>query len=125
MRLSLLIALLLATTVACGDDDGGGPAPDAAVSVDASGGGADATSFEYDQNGCLTFTSASQICGFNSDNSVCAFSHSCSAGDEDQCKINCEMGTTVKCYKMADVTCLQHAVAAHDCAALAACAWIL
>ncbi len=123
--------ILLITMPACGDDGGSGGGADAALdsgggTPDSGGGhGADAAMYEYDQNGCLTFASAGKICGFASDDSVCTQNMTCSGGNADQCKINCEMGTTVKCYKMADVDCLQHAVAAHDCAALAACMWIL
>ncbi|MBZ0119704.1 MAG: hypothetical protein K8H88_22135 [Sandaracinaceae bacterium] len=99
--------------------DGGGS--DAGSGTDA-GGGADAGSI-YDMNGCLTFAGASTICGFSSDDRICALSVSCgSSTDDGQCKINCEMGTTVRCYREADVTCLE---AAADCTALAACGWIL
>jgi hypothetical protein len=130
--IGLLLSIFLAT--ACGgDDDGGGAHPDASAGEpDASPGAPDAApadaslALEYDQNGCLTFASASRLCGFDSDGTVCDQRLLCSEGDElSQCKINCEMGTTVTCYKMADVECLQNAVAAHDCAALEACHWIL
>ena len=131
MRIALsavLLALLL--TTACGDDGGGNPdaalAADGSTTPDATTSGADAAgSFEFDENGCLTYASASKLCGFDSDDSVCAQKLSCEGGDDGQCKINCEMGTTVNCYKLADVECLLSAVAAHDCAALAACHWIL
>jgi hypothetical protein len=76
--------------------------------------------------GCLTFAGASKICGFMSDDKVCAFSVGCGTSTDDgQCKINCEMGTTVKCYSAADVKCLEDAVAAKSCAALTACNWVL
>ncbi len=76
--------------------------------------------------GCLTFAGASKICGFMSDDAVCAYSVTCgSSTDDGQCKINCEMGTTVKCYTAADVKCLEDAVKAKSCSALKACNWIL
>lgn len=76
--------------------------------------------------GCLTFAGASKICGFSSDDSVCAYSVTCgSSSDDGQCKINCEMGTTVKCYTAADVKCLEDAVKARSCSALKACNWVL
>ncbi len=76
--------------------------------------------------GCLTYEGASKICGFMSDDAVCAFSLTCATSTDDgQCKINCEMGSTVKCYTAADVKCLEDAVAAKSCSALKACNWIL
>ncbi len=79
-----------------------------------------------DDAGCLTFAGASKICGFSSDDKVCAFSVGCaSSTDDSQCKINCEMGTTVKCYSAADVKCLEDAVTAKSCSALKACNWVL
>ena len=121
---SHFLGFLMVLMVACGGDDSGG-AVDAAPPDASANASPDAASYEFDQNGCLTFGSASDLCGFGSDDSACALQLSCHGGDDGQCKINCEMGTTVKCYKQADVDCLAHAVAAHDCAALDACAWIL
>jgi hypothetical protein len=110
-----------------GDDaatDGKAANADSATPEDA---GAD-TSVDIPLNdaGCLTFAGASKICGFMSDDSVCAYSVTCgSSSDDGQCKINCEMGTTVKCYTAADVKCLEDAVKAKSCTALKACNWIL
>jgi hypothetical protein len=126
----VLLSLFLVLVAGCGDDDGSGAdaaSVDGAMPVADAATGADARTYEYDQNGCLTFASAGEVCGFASDDTVCALSITCPAGggDDSQCKINCEMGTTVTCYKMADVDCLLAATAAHDCTALAACGWIL
>jgi hypothetical protein len=110
-----------------GDDaasDGNVAVLDSATPADA---GAD-TSVDVPLNdaGCLTFAGASKICGFMSDDSVCAYSVTCgSSTDDGQCKINCEMGTTVKCYTAADVKCLEDAVKARSCTALKACNWVL
>jgi hypothetical protein len=129
--IGLLCALWLASTAAACTRDGSSAGADASIDggsvmPDASPmHGADAPTYEYDQHGCLTFASASRVCGVNSDDSVCALRVSCQGGDDGQCKIDCEMGSTVSCYKMADVQCLLNAVAAHDCAMLAACGWII
>jgi len=120
---------------AAGDNPGDQPGDDAATdgtvanldSSTPSDAGAD-TSIDIPLNdaGCLTFAGASKICGFMSDDSVCAYSVTCgSSTDDGQCKINCEMGTTVKCYTAADVKCLEDAVKAKSCTALKACNWIL
>jgi hypothetical protein len=130
-RILVAMLVLYAFAPACGDDDDGAPAGADAALVD--GGAPDAppstmpdASYTYDQNGCLTFASASDVCGFASDGTVCTLARTCGQDPDDgQCKINCEMGTTVSCYKMADVDCLLAATAASDCAALAACGWIL
>jgi len=150
-RFFFLVSLAVAVALAgCGGGDrrggiilpdgGGGeagPRPDGAI--DAGGGDTDAgfdagsttrdAGLEFADGGgepCLTFTSASSICGFDSDDRVCAFSVSCGTSTDDgQCKINCEMGTTVRCYGPEDVGCLLSAVDAEDCTALSACGWIL
>jgi hypothetical protein len=76
--------------------------------------------------GCLTYASASKICGFNSDESICKFAVSCKIStDVGQCKINCEMGVTVSCMTMTNFTCMKNAVASADCAALNKCNWVL
>jgi len=72
--------------------------------------------------GCLTFASASELCGFQSDGGICGFSVGCSnSTNMGQCQIDCEMGTTVKCYSAKDVDCLRQAAAARSCTALTAC----
>lgn len=122
-------------------DPDAGPFPDATQPGDASedqdatggdanspggdGGGGGADGGPFDQNGCLTFEGASQICGFNSDEAVCNFALSCELSSSlSQCKINCEMGTAVRCYTQADVLCIAQAFQAESCSALSACEWI-
>ena len=101
-----------------GDDSGPGP-------VDSGPAGTDA-GLEYDKRGCLTFMGASRLCGFSSDDTICAFSVECgTSSDMGQCGINCEMGTTVMCYTTEHVACLQNPAADLDCAALESCGWIL
>lgn len=130
----LILALCLAACggsagkidAALGGGDGGGP--DGGVTIDAPPGGPDATMYQYNDAGCLTFQSASQICGFNSDGTICMFSSTCpgGGGDPGQCMINCEMGAQFsKCYQPADVDCLKNAVSSMSCSALAACMWVL
>ncbi len=102
-----------------------------ASAADTSSADLDATSqedggYQYSDAGCLAEPSASAICGFASNDSVCSFSVSCqNSTDDSTCKINCEMGTTVGCYTEANVKCLLDAVAAKSCTALKACNWIL
>ncbi len=128
LGLILILGIAACSTAPAGDDAGTdgslGAAPDAAAAGDA---GADAGSLPYSDAGCLTFDGVSQVCGFKSDGKVCAFSTQCkSSSDLGQCKINCEMGTSVgKCYGPSDVSCLLNSVSAQDCAALAACHWVL
>jgi hypothetical protein len=96
-----------------GTIDGAPGTPDAAMSM-----------FQYSDAGCLV--SAATLCGFSSDGKVCDLAKTCGIdSDTSQCKINCEMGATVSCYKPADVTCLQNAVSSASCTALMACMWIL
>ncbi len=127
----------------CGDDDrptpggdAGAPTDAGAAMMDSGGGGADSgggmgdaggpladAGARFGDGGCLTFTAASEICGFASDDRICALSVMCgSSSDDGQCKINCEMGTTVRCYGPDDVSCLESAT---TCTALSACGWIL
>ena len=70
---------------------------------------------------------ASVLCGFESDGAICDFSAGCGASeDADQCRINCEMGTTVNCYDQAAVDCLYTAAqCTASCTDLTACGWIL
>jgi hypothetical protein len=140
----IVIACSSTTTTASGPGtgtDAAGDAPDEIPGADAATDGKVATadgSTSHDaaadskvdvplnDAGCLTFEGASKVCGFMSDDSVCAYSVTCgSSSDDGQCKINCEMGATVKCYTAADVKCLQDAVKAKSCSALKACKWIL
>jgi hypothetical protein len=110
-----------------GGSAGGGQGGEAGQGGEGGGGMCVPPTGAFDGNGCLTFASASEICGFNSDGEICAFAVGCGASaDEGQCKINCEMGTTVNCYHQEDIDCL-HAAAQcdDDCAALPACGWIL
>lgn len=80
---------------------------------------------EYDSNGCLTFAGASDFCGFDSGDRVCTFMVACGiASDLSQCKINCEMGTTVMCYGPDDVQCVIDAVSANACNDATTCGWI-
>lgn len=141
-RLPLLFAALL--VVGCGDDsdpgsDAGppgldaGPAADAGPATDAGGaldageaadaGGTDAggdtdagagTTPEYDAEGCLTFESASFICGFRSDGAACGRLTSCGIGDMSQCQIDCEMATTL-CLGRELVDACIAAFASEDC----------
>jgi hypothetical protein len=101
--------------------DAGGELPDAGTATDA---GAD--TLEYDGEGCLTYPSASELCGFDSDSAICSFSVGCGTStDLGQCRINCEMGTTVMCYTREHVACLRAAVASLSCTDLEDCGWIL
>ncbi|HVK70877.1 MAG TPA: hypothetical protein VM694_40760, partial [Polyangium sp.] len=106
---------------------GGGSSTGGGSAAGGSGGGcALPAGIEYNEMGCLTYQGASAVCGFMSDGGACELGVSCMAStDEGQCKINCAMGTTIKCYKEADVKCLVDAVCAGDCDALKACGWIL
>lgn len=124
---------------ASGGEGGGGDGGSASGgNGGASNGGAGGESACYDPgplelgpgpNGepsCLTFGGASDLCGFESDDSICEFSVGCGAStDLGQCQINCEMGTTVQCYALADADCIIAAMCADDCAALTACGFIL
>jgi hypothetical protein len=126
--------LALLVWMGCGASSGN-PSADAGPADGAGGGGGaakDASSADspsmvmLNDAGCLTFASASQVCGFQSDGSICAFSIGCNnSTNMGQCQINCEMGTTVMCYSAKDVDCLRRAEAARSCAALIACNWIL
>jgi hypothetical protein len=106
---------------------GGGPGGSPQGGSGGTGGGCSAPAGTFDNEGCLTFASASEICGFNSDGAICALSAGCGlSDDEGQCKINCEMGATVSCYTQADVDCLyQAAICDALCPDLSACGWIL
>jgi len=125
--------LLIANGAACSSESS---APDASTASIDAGTTADATaesvdaqvsSFEYDEQGCLLYSSASKLCGFSSDEAVCAYWHDTCGENNDigQCKIDCEMGTTIQCYTEADVLCLLNAVEAQDCVAMEACGWII
>jgi len=127
------LSLTLLVWAGCGSSGGSAPS-DAGATGGAGGHGAgmDASSTDsgstvmLNDAGCLTFASASEVCGFASDGGVCAFSIGCgNSTNMGQCQINCEMGTTVMCYSAKDVECLRQAVAARSCTALAACNWIL
>jgi hypothetical protein len=89
------------------------------------GGGCPIPDVTYEK-GCLTFQGASALCGFSSDDTICELSVMCGLStDLGQCRINCEMGTTIECYAEADVACLAQAACAADCDALEACGFIL
>ena len=76
----------------------------------------------FDKNDCLDWDGASNLCGFNSDDSVCELVVACGmVGDLSQCGIDCEMMTTVACFDLATVECVMAATCADDCEALAAC----
>lgn len=76
--------------------------------------------------GCLTYAAAQQVCGFNSDGSVCKFAAQCGAAtDVGQCKINCEMQSTITCFAAVDALCLLNALNAKACTAISACKWKL
>jgi hypothetical protein len=80
----------------------------------------------FTDGGCVDWSTAAQVCGFKSDLSVCKLAVSCKlSSDVGQCKINCEMGTTVSCYTMKDVDCILKATSDGSCSALKACNWIL
>lgn len=145
-RATLGVCLCVALVASgCGDDDrpttgtdsgmtagdAGGVPTDAGASAmdagpgttDAGGSVGDSGDRFYADGGCLTPTAANEICGFASDDRICALSVMCGTSTDDgQCKINCEMGATVRCYGPDDVSCLESAT---TCAALAACGWIL
>ena len=133
-RQMLMVGLLLtANAAACSSESS---SPDASTAIIDAGTTADAaaesvdaqvSNFKYDEQGCLLYSSASQLCGFNSDEAVCTYWHDRCGENNDigQCKIDCEMGATVECYKEADVLCLLNAVEAQDCVAMEACGWII
>ncbi|WP_170229888.1 hypothetical protein [Polyangium fumosum] len=106
---------------------GGGSSTGGGSAAGGSGGGcALPAGIEYNAEGCLTYQGAGAVCGSASDGDTCELSVSCMAStDVGQCNINCVMGTTIKCYKEADVKCLVDAVCAGDCDALKACGWVL
>lgn len=83
---------------------------------------------EYDDAGCLTFTGASAFCGFDSDSTICEYAIDCrNDADLDQCKIDCEMSTTLGgCIDAASVDCVIQAVDAQSCPDLQTCpGWAL
>jgi hypothetical protein len=85
----------------------------------------DAGFVPFNDAGCLTVEGASQFCGFSSNEQVCNFSVSCETSSSlSQCKINCEMGTTVRCYMASDVVCIGNAVQNASCTDFNACNWI-
>lgn len=105
---------------ASGDD--GGESSDAAETTDSGGG----PTIDLGDGGCVTYDSASKLCGSMSDDSICKYSVTCGKSTSDgQCKINCEMAATVTCYSKADAQCLLDAVKSQSCTALKACKWIL
>jgi hypothetical protein len=153
-RVLLFLGFAAALAAACGSDDKSSDDDDAArgASSTASGQGASSASSSgstgdgggaeggggaggvcspptgtFDIDGCLTFASASTICGIGSDGSICTFSVGCGLSEsESQCEINCEMGTTVNCYDQAAVDCLyESAICSASCSDLSACGWIL
>lgn len=81
----------------------------------------------YDGLGCLTFDSASEICGFDSDEAICEFAVGCgfSTDTVGQCKINCEQGSSSFCNDMTKTTCVIDSFCTQDCAKLATCDFIL
>jgi hypothetical protein len=108
-----------------GTDSGGGD-----MTMDAGGGTTDAGGggpvIELGDGGCVTYQSASMLCGTMSDDSVCKFSVGCGhSTDDGQCKINCEMGSTVNCFTADDAKCLEDAVKSGSCTDLKNCKWIL
>jgi hypothetical protein len=83
--------------------------------------------FPTNDAGCITFQGAGKLCGGASDRKIRNFSVSCGTSTSvGQCKINCEMYTTVQCFNASDAAaCLLNATSANDCAALKACKWKL
>ena len=76
--------------------------------------------------GCLAWEAAEQVCGVDSDETVCELAVSCgTTADVGTCKINCEMQTTINCYSNADAKCLLDAAKAKSCSKLSACKWKL
>jgi hypothetical protein len=76
--------------------------------------------------GCLTYAAAQKVCGFGSDGAICKFAAQCAAtADKGQCKVNCEMQSTITCLSAADAQCLIDATETKSCAALSACKWKL
>jgi hypothetical protein len=115
-------------------DDAGAPdddtssSPPAAPTEDAKApdDGDEDPDVEVNADGCVTYAGAGALCGFKSDEAICAFAVSCGRTDDvGQCKINCEMASTIECYEAADAACLRAATKAGDCDALATCRWIL
>lgn len=114
-------------------DTGGAATGGAATGGAGTGGGAcvDTSALAYAPGAgmeaeCLTFESASSFCGFSSDDAVCNFAVQCgTTTDLGQCQINCEQGSSSFCNGPADVDCVVAALCADDCAALAACDFIL
>ena len=81
----------------------------------------DAGPLEYDANGCLTLTSTSALCGFDSDGSVCAFAvNECvSSTDVGQCWLDCELSASNVCITASMVGCLVQKYCAHSCTIVA------
>lgn len=76
---------------------------------------------EYDDDDCLTFAGADDVCG-DAQGDVCQFLVGCGLStDAGQCSIDCTMTTTIACLTDVDVTCLTEAVCADDCDAANAC----
>jgi hypothetical protein len=74
----------------------------------------------YNQDGCLTYASASALCGFSSNGDACKRYESCGRGTASECQINCEMYTSFTCVERDFVdTCL--AAVEKDCDALSVC----
>lgn len=79
-----------------------------------------------DDEGCLTYAAAQQVCGSASDGAVCDHALDCGATtNAGECSINCEMWSTVECFTPADAKCLLDAAASKSCGALEKCAWKL
>jgi hypothetical protein len=114
---------------AADQDEVGSNDADAAKATDASAtdaGTGDDLDLPTNDAGCLAFAAAQQVCGFESDETVCELAVSCGASkDVGTCKINCEMQTTINCYSNADAKCLLDAAKSKSCAKLATCNWKL
>jgi hypothetical protein len=86
-----------------GDGDIDAGTPDAGEpGDDGDGDGTDPPTPEYNEMGCLTYASASELCGTASNGDVCAKAAACGQ-DQDQCSINCEMAAAVYCIESAQV----------------------
>jgi len=69
----------------------------------------------YDDMGCLTYAGAREICGFGSDDVVCAEVAACGLGPESECSINCEMAATVFCISREMVEPCETVARGRDC----------
>lgn len=119
----LLLALACIGAVSSCSDEPSSADASLATGSDAQTGGPDAqpSAFTpaYDDQGCLTFASANEMCAAQ-DSLLCTSSVGCGHSDEGQCSIDCTMAT-VLCLDSPKVTACIAAVESGTCTDIAAC----